>query len=91
MLKEAGAFPALAGGQIPRALLATAGRLPARSSMFSPADQALTPTVKKFADEVVAPRVMEMDENEKMDPAIIKGLFEQGVRLSRSFYPRETA
>lgn len=36
--------------------------------------------VKKFADEVVAPRVEEMDENEKMDPAIIKGLFEQGVR-----------
>lgn len=25
---------------------------------------------------------MEMDENEKMDPAIIKGLFEQGVRSS---------
>lgn len=38
--------------------------------------------VKKFADEVVAPRVEEMDENEKMDPAIIKGLFEQGVRLA---------
>lgn len=36
--------------------------------------------VKKFADEVVAPKVIEMDENEKMDPEIIKGLFEQGVR-----------
>ncbi|BGP54808.1 hypothetical protein JCM8202_003316 [Rhodotorula sphaerocarpa] len=35
--------------------------------------------VKKFSDEVVAPKVYEMDENEKMDPAIIKGLFEQGL------------
>lgn len=40
--------------------------------------------VKKFADDVVAPRVEEMDENEKMDPAIIKGLFDQGVRLPTS-------
>jgi hypothetical protein len=38
-------------------------------------------TVKKFSDEVVAPKVAEMDENEKMDPAIIKGLFEQGVSV----------
>lgn len=37
-------------------------------------------TVRKFAADVVAPKVMEMDENEKMDPTIIKGLFEQGVR-----------
>jgi len=40
--------------------------------------------VKKFSEEVVAPRVYDMDENEKMDPAIIKGLFEQGVRPSPS-------
>lgn len=39
--------------------------------------------VKKFSDEVVAPKVAEMDENEKMDPAIIKGLFEQGVSRAR--------
>jgi hypothetical protein len=31
---------------------------------------------------VVAPKVREMDENETMDPEIIKGLFEQGVRLT---------
>ena len=30
---------------------------------------------------MVAPKVREMDENETMDPEIIKGLFEQGVRL----------
>ena len=37
--------------------------------------------VRRFANDVVAPKVREMDENEKMDPEIIKGLFEQGVRL----------
>lgn len=37
--------------------------------------------VRRFANDVVAPKVREMDENEMMDPEIIKGLFEQGVRL----------
>lgn len=36
--------------------------------------------VRRFANDVVAPKVREMDENEMMDPAIIEGLFEQGVR-----------
>jgi hypothetical protein len=36
--------------------------------------------VRRFATDVVGPKVREMDENEQMDPAIIKGLFEQGVR-----------
>lgn len=35
--------------------------------------------VRRFAENEVKPRVEEMDENEKMDPAIIKGLFEQGL------------
>lgn len=35
--------------------------------------------VRKFAEEVVEPKSREMDENEKMDPSIIKGLFDQGV------------
>jgi len=38
--------------------------------------------VRRFANDVVAPKVREMDENEMMDPVIIKGLFEQGVRLT---------
>jgi hypothetical protein len=38
--------------------------------------------VKRFAQEVVGPKVREMDENEMMDPSVIKGLFEQGVRSS---------
>lgn len=36
-------------------------------------------SVKRFASDVVGPKVREMDENESMDPSIIKGLFEQGV------------
>jgi hypothetical protein len=36
--------------------------------------------VKRFAQEVIRPKVREMDENEMMDPSVIKGLFEQGVR-----------
>src|SRR6266571_6556649 len=37
-------------------------------------------SVKRFAVDVVEPKVREMDEQENMDPSIIKGLFEQGVR-----------
>jgi hypothetical protein len=40
--------------------------------------------VKRFAHDVVAPKVREMDENEMMDPSVIKGLFEQGVCNSLS-------
>jgi len=36
--------------------------------------------VKRFAQDVVGPKVREMDENEMMDPSVINGLFEQGVR-----------
>ena len=39
-------------------------------------------SVRRFAVDVVGPRVREMDEKESMDPAIIKGLFEQGVSLT---------
>jgi len=38
-------------------------------------------TVRRFANDVVSPKVREMDESETMDPEIIKGLFDQGVRL----------
>lgn len=42
--------------------------------------------VRRFANEVVAPKVREMDEKEMMEPEIIKNLFEQGVRTIFSFY-----
>lgn len=35
--------------------------------------------VARFAADVVAPKVREMDENEKMDPTVIKGLFDLGL------------
>lgn len=46
---------------------------------FSEEEIMLRESVQRFATEVVAPKVREMDENEKMDPVIVKGLFEQGL------------
>ena len=36
-------------------------------------------SVAKFANETILPKVREMDEAERMDPAIIEQLFEQGL------------
>lgn len=36
-------------------------------------------SVSKFANDVILPKVRDMDEAEKMDPAIVEQLFEQGV------------
>ncbi|WFC94900.1 hypothetical protein MBRA1_001538 [Malassezia brasiliensis] len=46
---------------------------------FSDEEEMLRETVRRFAENEVKPRVEAMDEAEKMDPAIIKGLFEQGL------------
>ncbi|CAL1700318.1 unnamed protein product [Somion occarium] len=46
---------------------------------FTDEEQMLRETVQKFAQDVIAPRVRDMDENEMMDPAVIKGLFEAGL------------
>ncbi|KAF8628171.1 hypothetical protein AX17_006041 [Amanita inopinata Kibby_2008] len=46
---------------------------------FTEEEQMLRETVQRFANDVVAPRVREMDENETMDPSIIQGLFQQGL------------
>ncbi|KAI0786517.1 acyl-CoA oxidase [Abortiporus biennis] len=46
---------------------------------FTEEEEMLRETVQRFAQDVVAPKVREMDENEMMDPSIIKGLFEQGL------------
>lgn len=53
------------------------------ASLFSISEEEemLRDAVRKFANEVVAPKVMEMDEAEHMDPTIVKGLFDQGVSL----------
>ncbi|CAE6391531.1 acyl-Coenzyme A dehydrogenase, short/branched chain [Rhizoctonia solani AG-1 IB] len=46
---------------------------------FTEEEEMLRDVVSRFAREVVAPKVREMDEAEKMDPSIIKGLFENGL------------
>lgn len=35
--------------------------------------------VSKFAEDVIAPRVREMDTASAMDPAVVSGLFEHGL------------
>lgn len=39
----------------------------------------MSESVSKFAADVIAPKVREMDEKEAMDPAIVEQLFEQGL------------
>ncbi|EPQ59742.1 acyl-CoA dehydrogenase NM domain-like protein [Gloeophyllum trabeum ATCC 11539] len=46
---------------------------------FTDEENMLRESVQRFATEVVGPRVREMDEKEMMDPAVIQGLFEQGL------------
>ncbi|KAF8681302.1 acyl-CoA oxidase [Rhizoctonia solani] len=46
---------------------------------FTEEEEMLRDVVSRFAREVVAPKVREMDEAEKMDPFIVKGLFENGL------------
>ena len=36
-------------------------------------------SVSKFANEVIAPKVRDMDEKEAMDSAVVEQLFEQGL------------
>ena len=39
----------------------------------------LKESVAKFAQDVVLPRVREMDESETMDKKVVEGMFEQGL------------
>lgn len=43
----------------------------------------------RFAQEVVKPKVAEMDEKEYMDKSILNGLFEQGVGHQKDRYRGE--
>lgn len=45
---------------------------------FTEEEELLRDSVRSFARDLIAPKVEEMDEKELMDPAIIKGLFENG-------------
>merc|ERR1711988_1468398 len=46
---------------------------------FSETVRMLAESVSKWANEEVAPKVREMDEAEKMDPAVVEQMFEQGL------------
>ncbi|KAH0443808.1 acyl-CoA dehydrogenase [Colletotrichum camelliae] len=46
---------------------------------LSEVEAAMAETVSKFANDVIAPKVREMDEAENMDPTIVEQLFEQGL------------
>lgn len=46
---------------------------------LSEVETAMQESVSKFANDVILPKVRDMDEAEKMDPAIVEQLFEQGV------------
>lgn len=47
--------------------------------LIRPTTLASPPPVRRFATDVVGPKVRAMDEAEMMDPAVISGLFEQGL------------
>ncbi|POS75066.1 acyl-CoA dehydrogenase [Diaporthe helianthi] len=46
---------------------------------LSEVETAMQESVSKFANDVILPKVRDMDEAEKMDPSIVEQLFEQGV------------
>ncbi|RDI77818.1 hypothetical protein Vi05172_g12213 [Venturia inaequalis] len=46
---------------------------------YSETESMMAEAVSKFATEVILPKSREMDEAEKMDPAIVEQLFEQGL------------
>ncbi|KAK8011486.1 hypothetical protein PG990_010451 [Apiospora arundinis] len=46
---------------------------------LSEVELAMKETVAKFANDVILPKVRDMDEAEKMDPALVEQLFEQGL------------
>ncbi|KZV68927.1 acyl-CoA dehydrogenase NM domain-like protein [Peniophora sp. CONT] len=46
---------------------------------FTEEEDMLRESVRRFAVDVIGPKVREMDEQERMDPEIIKACFEQGL------------
>ncbi|GAA5807508.1 hypothetical protein MFLAVUS_000871 [Mucor flavus] len=53
--------------------------LPTSLQAFTEEEMMLREVVRKFAQEVVKPKVSEMDETEKLDASILKSLFDQGL------------
>ncbi|ORX37224.1 acyl-CoA dehydrogenase/oxidase [Kockovaella imperatae] len=46
---------------------------------FTEEEEMIRDTVRRFAQDVIAPRAREMDENEVMDKEVVNGLFENGL------------
>ncbi len=59
--------------------LTTETSLPSPITTLTPEEQLLQETVRKFARNQIAPLVREMDEAQKMSPAIISQLFDLGL------------
>uniref|UniRef100_A0AC11DC59 Acyl-CoA dehydrogenase short/branched chain n=1 Tax=Ovis aries TaxID=9940 RepID=A0AC11DC59_SHEEP len=71
---------ALNSSQSEAQLKATSNGLPlAPLQTFTDEEMMIKSTVKKFAQEQVAPFVSKMDEDSKMEKSIIQGLFQQGL------------
>ncbi|KAL8871912.1 MAG: hypothetical protein Q9174_002358 [Haloplaca sp. 1 TL-2023] len=52
---------------------------PSPITHMSEIESMMAESVSKFAQESILPKVREMDEAEKMDPALVEKLFEQGL------------
>mmetsp|Transcript_39332 Transcript_39332/g.63858 ORF Transcript_39332/g.63858 Transcript_39332/m.63858 type:complete len:203 (+) Transcript_39332:174-782(+) len=53
--------------------------IPSALQTLTEEEQMFKDTVAKFADDVIKPRVREMDASMKMDPEIIQGMFDNGL------------
>ncbi|KAI1469967.1 short-chain specific acyl-CoA dehydrogenase [Daldinia caldariorum] len=79
-------MPKFDARQIIRPLSATARRMvditdipPTPITHLSETEAAMQEMVSKFANEVILPKVRDMDEAENMDPELVEQLFEQGL------------
>ncbi|KAM5540575.1 hypothetical protein V8D89_005606 [Ganoderma adspersum] len=73
------ALPQVAARHFSRSHVAASDVRPTSLNTFTEEEEMLRESVRRFAEDVVGPKVREMDENEMMDPAIVKALFEQGL------------
>ncbi|CEP17143.1 hypothetical protein [Parasitella parasitica] len=61
------------------AITRNAAGLPTSLQAFTEEELMLKDAVSRFAQEVVKPKVSQMDETEKLDASVLKGLFDQGL------------
>ena len=63
----------------PRRMMDIADIPPTPISHMSEVETAMQEMVSKFANDVILPKVRDMDEAENMDPELVEQLFEQGL------------